>query len=328
MTTSTLVGTHSTRLWVLVVFAVNLASTVGARAQTSARIELDLGAGFRGAQTPDSTETPPSYSRTLVYTMGGGAVGAAVVGGLFALSESQENQRQSLIGGTTFALAVGSSIGFWLGQSFGGSRGGSWSGRRISRKELLLPSALWTGAGITVAGLIGAGLDGRGGLTNYKSYDLGAAVGGVVSALGMSWSVHRKAGQESGSRTATEETVRSRKSPWGAVGLSLMLPGGGQAYNGQWRKGALMLAGGVVSLAVSVPNWDNCFNSRDDCGLAFAGLAGMGTFWVWSMIDARASAREINRRIDAGQVALEIGPQLAAPNGDSRVGISLVRVRL
>ena len=90
-----------------------------------------------------------------------------------------------------------------------------------------------------------------------------------------------------------------------------------------------MLGGQVVSAGVMIGGADGCdfFDSGNDCNLVFAGAIGFVGFWVWSWIDAPLSARSINRRIDAGQVALEIGPQLFAPNGDSRVGLRLVRMR-
>ncbi len=130
-------------------------------------------------------------------------------------------------------------------------------------------------------------------------------------------------------QTANEQTVESRKSPWLAFGLSaIVVPGAGQAYNGQWGKGGLMLGGVVVSIGVMSAG-DDCDTSfsGDDCGLVAAGLLGGMGFWLWSAIDAPISANAINRRIDAGQVALEIGPQLSMPNADSRLGLSLVRVR-
>ncbi len=108
--------------------------------------------------------------------------------------------------------------------------------------------------------------------------------------------------------------------------MSMMIPGAGQAHNGQWAKGGLMLGGGLVSVGVALAGANEC-DSSGDCSLLTAGLVGMFGFWVWSMIDAPVTANAINRRVDAGQVALEIGPQLTAPNRGSRVGLSLVRVR-
>ncbi len=123
----------------------------------------------------------------------------------------------------------------------------------------------------------------------------------------------------------TEQAAEAPKSPVGAFGLSMMIPGAGQAHNGQWGKGGLMLAGGIVSAGVAIAGANTC-DSSDSCHLRTAGLVGMVGFWVWSMIDAPISANAINRETDAGRAALEIGPQLIAPNGDSRVGLSLVRV--
>ncbi len=128
------------------------------------------------------------------------------------------------------------------------------------------------------------------------------------------------------STTAEATTAEPPKSPGGAFALSLMIPGAGQAHNGQWGKGALMLGGGLVSVGAAVAGSDEC-DSSGNCALFTAGLVGMIGFWVWSMIDAPVSASSINRRIEAGEVALEIGPQLIAPNRDALVGLSLLRVR-
>ena len=138
-------------------------------------------------------------------------------------------------------------------------------------------------------------------------------------------SAHPAEGQTASEET-NEQTAEAPKSPGGAFALSLMIPGAGQAHNGQWGKGALMLGGGLVSLGAAIAGSNEC-DSSDDCALFTAGLVGMVGFWVWSMIDAPVSASSINRKMDAGEVALEIGPQLIAPNRDSLVGLSLLRVR-
>ena len=143
----------------------------------------------------------------------------------------------------------------------------------------------------------------------------------VLLTTVMIGSAHPAEGQ-----TASEQTAEAPKSPMGAFALSMMIPGAGQAHNGQWGKGGLMLGGGLVSVGVALAGANEC-DSSDDCSLLTAGLVGMFGFWVWSMVDAPVTANSINRRIDAGQVALEIGPQLTAPNRGSPVGLSLVRVR-
>ena len=65
-------------------------------------------------------------------------------------------------------------------------------------------------------------------------------------------------------RTA-EAQVESRKSPSGAFALSFLLTGAGQAHNGQWAKGGLMLGGQVVSAGVMIGGADGCdfFDSGD-----------------------------------------------------------------
>ena len=146
-------------------------------------------------------------------------------------------------------------------------------------------------------------------------------------------------------QTANGQTVESRKSPWGAFGLSVMLPGAGQGYNGQWGKGGLMLGGVAVSFGVVLVDDCDVFYTANNCGfLTAAGLVGVVGFALWSWIDAPLAANAINRGIDAGQVAIEIGPQLIVPqsrsaiaglrpsgfpsfHGDSRLDLSLVRVR-
>ena len=146
-------------------------------------------------------------------------------------------------------------------------------------------------------------------------------------------------------QTANEQTLGSRKSPWAAFGLSFLLTGAGQAYNGQWVKGGLMLGGQLASLGVVIAGGDDCDFVQDggECGLVVIGLAGVVAFALSSWIDAPMSANAINRRI-TGEVALQIGPRLIVPQSrsarsgiqpsglrslhrTSSVGLSLVRVR-
>ena len=66
--------------------------------------------------------------------------------------------------------------------------------------------------------------------------------------------------------TRTGQVV-SGKNPWVALVLSLIIVGVGQFYNGDHKKGALMLIGGIVGGAVT------------------GGVLYLAA-WIWSMIDA------------------------------------------
>jgi TM2 domain-containing membrane protein YozV len=61
--------------------------------------------------------------------------------------------------------------------------------------------------------------------------------------------------------------VVTGKNPAVALVLSLLIPGAGQFYNGDMKKGGLMLALAIIGLIVS------------------GGLITLGV-WIWAMIDA------------------------------------------
>ena len=139
----------------------------------------------------------------------------------------------------------------------------------------------------------------------------------VLLATALIGSVHDAEAQtaaeaQTTSTQPTEQAAEAPRSPVGAFALSLMIPGAGQAHNGQWGKGALMLGGGLVSVGVAIAGANEC-DSSGDCSMLTAGLVGLIGFWVWSMIDAPVAANAINREIEAGPVVVEIGPQLIAP---------------
>ncbi len=86
-----------------------------------------------------------------------------------------------------------------------------------------------------------------------------------------------------------------------------------------------MLGGEVASVVVVAANIGDCafetfFSNTDGCGWVTVGLIGMAGFALWSWIDAPLAANAINRRIDAGQVALEVGPRLIVPSGRTAIG--------
>ena len=92
----------------------------------------------------------------------------------------------------------------------------------------------------------------------------------------------------------------SGKSPWLAFGLSLMFPGLGQIYNGDYTKAAVqagMVLGGFGLVALT--GCTECGQAAELQNAAF--FTGLGlTFvgYVWSLFDAPISANNINSEID------------------------------
>ncbi len=94
--------------------------------------------------------------------------------------------------------------------------------------------------------------------------------------------------------TILETTPDRLQNPYLAWGLSALLPGMGQFYNGQPGKGALHLAllfGSFVAASEfrDIPEE--------------VGLVGLWGTWIWSMIDAPLAARAINE----GRVRVSVG---------------------
>lgn len=118
--------------------------------------------------------------------------------------------------------------------------------------------------------------------------------------------------------TSLKSIVPSRKSPFMAAGLSFVMPGMGQFYNGHLRKGAtfaFITIGSIVSL-VALDETDN------DGGIVTTNLLGpiisLGWLvcWVAGTCDAYHSAGVINARFDwASQLSLS---PIATPN---RIGV-------
>jgi hypothetical protein len=141
-------------------------------------------------------------------------------------------------------------------------------------------------------------------------------------ALGLAnlvaFSTGRLAAQESGQD--------SRKSPAAALALSLLVPGAGQVYNGQYLKGAGMFGGVALTSWAIVLTVSDVLELDDDASgteVHVLGAIGMGAM-LWSWIDAPLSARAINRRIELGGAALEVGPLGFGTSGPP--GVTLLRV--
>jgi len=95
-----------------------------------------------------------------------------------------------------------------------------------------------------------------------------------------------------------QANIAPHKSPALAWALSLLVPGGGQGYNGQWGKGAIFFGVVAVGMGIYVQNGGgNCIVGQgENCGAASAGAFLAVGGWIGSQIDAPLTAAAINRR--------------------------------
>jgi TM2 domain-containing membrane protein YozV len=136
------------------------------------------------------------------------------------------------------------------------------------------------------------------------------------------------------------------KNPGTARIYSIVIPGGGQFYNGETSKGLLHLGAAVVGytmFAVFFPYeefvrddyyWASygTWQSRGNATLAYGGLALALGSTVWSIIDAPNGARRFNEQnglasINFGNHTLALNLcSIAAPQGNAtglKLGLSL-----
>ena len=88
-----------------------------------------------------------------------------------------------------------------------------------------------------------------------------------------------------------------KKEPVMAFAFSFLIPGAGQCYNGQPVKGAIFFGSYLTGWGLLAKGLAESFSSDNGgSGPAEVGLVLMGGSWIISMIDAQASAKDINHR--------------------------------
>lgn len=94
-----------------------------------------------------------------------------------------------------------------------------------------------------------------------------------------------------------------KKDPWLAFYLSLLIPGGGQFYNGQHSKGVAQLGGSILGIGLVVSALEDNYeiygiivDPDDDDRAAVSGLLLFFGSYLWSIIDAPISANRINQQ--------------------------------
>lgn len=96
-------------------------------------------------------------------------------------------------------------------------------------------------------------------------------------------------GEESGQPEVAEKPYVTKKSPLTSFLLSLLVPGGGQFYNGETLKGFIMLTAFAAGVGVGVE-----LDSSGRHGPAAAVLSMTAGVWAYSMADAVISSERIN----------------------------------
>ena len=94
------------------------------------------------------------------------------------------------------------------------------------------------------------------------------------------------------------------KNPWIALGLSVLVPGLGQFYNGQPVKGSIqfgLVVGGYTMFLLAVDDDivyadGTVLDVNDDDAIGGLGILVAGGAVIWSIIDAPISANNINKR--------------------------------
>jgi hypothetical protein len=123
-------------------------------------------------------------------------------------------------------------------------------------------------------------------------YSIAAAETGIsISDLIAYESGNPENGEDEGSDgpEAAEKPYVTKKCPLTSFLLSLLVPGGGQFYNGETLKGVIMLTAFAAGVGVSVE-----LDSNGHHGLAAAGLCMTAGVWAYSMADAVISSERIN----------------------------------
>ncbi len=121
---------------------------------------------------------------------------------------------------------------------------------------------------------------------------------------------------------------QGRKSPPLALALSVLVPGAGQVYNGDYLKGGIMFGGAVMTIGPVILTASDVLGLDDDksgTGTHVLGAVGVGLI-LWSWIDAPISAKAINRRLDSARLELEMRPRVEIARSGLGLDLSLLRI--
>lgn len=89
--------------------------------------------------------------------------------------------------------------------------------------------------------------------------------------------------------------IVQEKNPVVAGVFSALIPGAGQAYNGEWSKAATFFGSEMVLLwaTTSTESADGC-RIRNECQSANIFSVALFGAWVWGIVDGARSAKRLN----------------------------------
>ena len=155
-------------------------------------------------------------------------------------------------------------------------------------------------------------------MTRFINMELAAKIAAALCLMTFIGTPHAFAGSHEPHEAKTQTAYVPHKSPVLAFVASAVITGAGQAYNGEWKKGAIQFTGSVAGavMVLSAVGDDETLDEEDNETLvAIGALLWIGS-GVWSMIDAPISANRINReaqsahlfQMDAGPFIVEADP--------------------
>ncbi|MCF8234362.1 MAG: hypothetical protein K9J33_06055 [Bacteroidales bacterium] len=110
---------------------------------------------------------------------------------------------------------------------------------------------------------------------------------------------------------------KKEKDPGLAFLYSFLLPGGGQFYNGQNLKGALMLTGYLGGAVTAIALASSGYVPPEEI---YIPMGGVFIIWLYSVIDAPVNANKINDKaltfnlLKSKNYSLEVAPQVITCN--------------
>lgn len=118
---------------------------------------------------------------------------------------------------------------------------------------------------------------------------------------------------------AQQQNPAGYKDPGIATIASVVIPGGGQMYSGETKKGVALLGIGMGSLVLG-------YAASVDGGSAAPAAVGylvyLGT-WVYGIMDAGDSAHRMNAKNGMAIGGVQVAPTVGVQDGGTRVGFEV-----